>query len=179
MRGAESLNNVDDSVIFPKSHGKKLIFLDKEAMLSRLSNERSETKQRVVDRFFYLSRQQGYYYTSIYVMAEVFSTVCSGRPSSNTTKLKKDILNSSIQIRHGVDPWDSENLTETPKTVFLGAANVLEQRGDIDCKFSEAALVVQAAAAGADYVFSYDKAVRKLSASFGLTTLPHMKIWTK
>lgn len=177
MRGADELDDVDDSVIFPKSSGKKLIFLDKESVLSRLSDKRNLIKQRVVDRFFYLSRQQSYYYTSIYVMAEVFSTVCSGGSGSDVADLRKDTLNSSIEIQHGVDPWDSEDMTETPKTIFLGATDVLEQREDIDCKFPEAALVVQAAAADANYVFSYDEAVRKLSESFGLTTLPHTELW--
>ena len=177
MRGEKKVSNTQDSTIFPETNGKKLIFLDKEALLARLSNTRSTEKEDIVHRFFYLSRNQGFYYTDIYVMAEVFSTVSSKASTREAAKLRSDILTSSIEVRHGSDNWKKENLTKSPKNVFLAAAEALEERGKIDCKLPEATLILQAAAAGADYVFSYDEAVRKFSASFGVATLPYRKTW--
>lgn len=177
MRGEKEVNNTQDSTIFPETKGKKLIFLDKEALLARLSNIRGSQKERIVDRFFFLSRDQGFYFTNIYIMSEVFSTVSSRATVKEAAQLRSDVLASSIEVRHGRDNWEKENLTKCPKNVFLAAAQALEDRAKIDCKLPEVMLVLQATAAGADYVFSYDEAVRKLSASFGVTTLPHVRTW--
>lgn len=177
MRGGKELSNTDDSTIFPSSNGKKLIFLDKEALLARLSDIRSTRKQKIIDRFFYLSRNQGFYYTDVYVMAEVFSTINSKASAEEMAKLRTEVLDSSIRIRHGNNNWKDKNLTESPKDVFLAAVKTLENHTKIDCKLPETTLVMQAAAADANYVFSYDEAVRKLSRSFDIDTLPYVEIW--
>ena len=54
------------------------MFLGKEALLARLSNQRHTASEHVVDRFFDLSRERAYYYTDVYVLAEVLATVRSG-----------------------------------------------------------------------------------------------------
>lgn len=177
MREEGAIEDIQDTIIFPKSPGKKIVFLDKESMLSRLSNIRDKQKQDVVDRFFTLSRDQAYYYTDIYIMSEVFSTVRSSESAEEMAKLREDLLKSSIEVMHGSDSWAEDVMSDSPKTVFLAATDALESRSSIDCKLPEAALVLQAAKAEADYLFSYDSAVRTLSSSFKIDPLPHTEFW--
>lgn len=173
MRGDDPIEGIDDSVIFPSQPGKTLVFLGKEALLARLTDLRSAQKQAIVDRFFYLSRDQGYYYTNVYVMAEVFTTVRYGTSAQEAAQLKADILASNIEIRHGSDAWDTSESSNTPKEVFLAAAELFTQREKIAFNFQEATLVLEAARANADFIFSYDGTVATLARSFGIDVLPY------
>jgi hypothetical protein len=78
VSGTDPVPDVDDSSIFPDDIGRRIVFLGKEALLARLSNQRHTASEHVVDRFFDLSRKQAYYYTDVYVLAEVLATVRSG-----------------------------------------------------------------------------------------------------
>ena len=115
VRGAEPINGVDDSVIFPSEPGNKVIFLGKEALLARLSDLRGEVREEIVDRFFYLSRNQGYYFTDAFVIAEFLSTVRYGTSAERTGEIKDDLLASAIRVRHGDDDWGETHLDSSPK----------------------------------------------------------------
>lgn len=70
----------NDSLVFPDDVGTAIVFLDKEALLVRLTTDhRSECKQAVVGRFFEISGNRGYYVTDAYVVGEVISALRSKR----------------------------------------------------------------------------------------------------
>lgn len=173
MRGSEPLAGLEDSLVFPDSHGKTVTFLGKEALLARLTNLRSRRHRDVADRFFYLSRNRAYYYTSVYVLAEVFSSVRYRASALATSRLKDDLLASEIEIRHGSDSWDTSTPTTTPREVFLTVARLFEERTKIEFNFQEATLVLEAARSDADFVFTYDGTVATLARSFDLDVLPY------
>ena len=92
MRGSDPIDGIDDSVIFPSEPGNKVIFFGKEALLARLSDVRDEPREEIVDRFFYLSREQGYYFTDVFVIAEFLSTVRYGTSAERAEEVKGDLL---------------------------------------------------------------------------------------
>lgn len=173
MRGSRPLAGQDDSVVFPSSHGKAIAFLGKEALLARLTDLRSRRHREMVDRFFYLSRNRAYYYTNVYVLAEVLSSVRYRASALAASRLKEDLLASEIEVLHGSDSWDARTPTITPKEVFLTVARLFEERTKIEFSFQEATLVLEAARSDADFVFTYDGAVATLARSFGLDVLPY------
>jgi hypothetical protein len=173
VQGTDPVKGIDDSAIFPPQPGKTLVFLEKEALLARLTDLRSARNQAIVDRFFHLSRNQSYYYTNVYVMAEVFTTVRYGTSAQEAAQVKDDILASNIEIRHGSDAWDTPTPSNTPKDVFLAAAELFAQREKIAFNFQEATLVLEAARADADFIFSYDGTVATLAWSFDIDILPY------
>lgn len=173
MHGADPVRDHQDSIIFPADRGKSTVFLGKEALLARLTDLRSSQHQAVVDRFFELSRDQAFYYTNVYVLAEVFTSVRYGTSAHETAQLQTDIQNSAIRVLHGSDDWDSTTLSNTPKEVFLAATQLYEEREKISFNITEATLVLEAARAEASFVFTYDGTVATLARSFGLDVLPY------
>ena len=101
MSGSNPVSGVDDASIFPDDIGRRIVFLGKEALLARLSNQRHTASERVADRFFHLSRTQAYYYTDVYVLAEVLATVRSGTTAAQAVAVFEDAKNSQIGILHG------------------------------------------------------------------------------
>jgi hypothetical protein len=173
VNGADPIPNHPDSVIFPPDSGRTLVFLGKEALLARLTDLRSSRHQHVVDRFFELSRDQAFYYTNVYVLAEVFTTVRYGTSARQTAALQADVQDSAIQVLHGSDDWDTETPSRTPKEIFLAATQLYTEREKIAFNITEATLVLEAARVHADFVFTYDGTVATLARSFGLDVLPY------
>lgn len=173
MHGADPVRDHPDSLIFPADHGKSTIFLGKEALLARLTDLRSSRHQEVIDRFFELSRDQAFYYTNVYVLAEVFTSVRYGTSAHEAAQLQTDIQNSAIRVLHGSDDWDSTSLSKSPKDVFLAATQLYEEREKIAFNITEATLVLEAARAEASFVFTYDSTIATLARSFGLDVLPY------
>lgn len=171
MRGAEPIDGVDDSVIFPSEPGNRVIFLGKEALLARLSDFRGDVREKVVDRFFYLSRNQGYYFTDAFVIAEFLSTVRYGTSAEQAEEIKDDLLASAIRVQHGNDDWGETHLDSSPKQVLLIATELFGERDWLEFSVQEATLVL--AASDADYLFSFDAAVRELARSLGIEVLPY------
>ena len=176
MRGSDPLDGIDDSVIFPSEPGNKVIFFGKEALLARLSDVRDEPREEIVDRFFYLSREQGYYFTDVFVIAEFLSTVRYGTSAERAEEVKGDLLSSAIRVRYGDDDWEETELESSPKEILLIATELFSERDWIEFSVQEAALVL--AGADADYIFSFDTAVRELARSLDIEVLPYTDaIW--
>ena len=173
MHGADPVPDHPDSVIFPADRGKSTVFVGKEALLARLTDLRSARHQEVIDRFFELSRDQAFYYTTVYVLAEVFTSVRYGTSARETAQLQADIQDSAIRVLHGSDDWDSPSPSKTPKEIFLAATQLYEEREKIAFNVTEATLVLAAARADASFVFTYDGTVATLARSFGLDVLPY------
>jgi len=132
--------------------------------------------KRSSDRFFYLSRKQGYYFTDVFVIAEFLSTVRYGTSAERTGEIKGDLLASAIRVRHGDDDWDDTHLDSSPKDVLLIATELFEERDWIEFSVQEATLVL--AASDADYLFSFDSAVRELARNLDIEVLPYSDtIW--
>lgn len=127
-----------------------------------------------MDRFFHLSRQRAYYYTNVYVLAEVLAAVRSGSTAAQAIAVFEDAKNSQIRIRHGATDWDETRLAESPKQVVEAAMTLIGQSEGQDVKFNEAALVLQALAAENGCVFSFDSGLRTLARSRGVETLPYV-----
>ena len=159
MRGSDPVDGIDDSVIFPSEPGNKVIFFGKEALLARLSDVRDEPREEIVDRIFYLSREQGYYFTDAFVIAEFLSTVKYGTLAERAEEVRGDLLSSAIRVRYGDDDWEETELESSPKYVLLIATELFGERDWIDFSVQEAALVL--AGADANYIFSFDTAVRE------------------
>ena len=130
VRGSEPINGIDDSVIFPSEPGNKVIFLGKEALLARLSDVRDEPREEIVDRFFYLSREQGYYFTDVFVIAEFLSTVRYGTSAERAEEVKGDLLSSAIRVRYGNDDWGETELESSPKEILSIATELFRERLD-------------------------------------------------
>ena len=176
MRGSDPIDGIDDSVIFPSEPGNKVIFFGKEALLARLSDVRDEPREEIVDRFFYLSREQGYYSTDVFVIAEFLSTVRYGTSAERAEEVKGDLLSSAIRVRYGDDDWEETELESSPKEILLIATELFSERDWIEFSVQEAALVL--AGADADYIFSFDTAVRELARSLDIEVLPYTDaIW--
>ena len=176
MRGSDPIDGIDDSVIFPSEPGNKVIFFGKEALLARLSDVRDEPREEIVDRFFYLSREQGYYFTDAFVIAEFLSTVRYGTSAERAEEVKDDLLSSAIRVRYGDDDWEETELESSPKEILLIATELFSERDWIEFSVQEAALVL--AGADADYIFSFDTAVRELARSLDIEVLPYTDaIW--
>lgn len=176
MRGSDPIDGIDDSVIFPSEPGNKVIFFGKEALLARLSDVRDEPREEIVDRFFYLSREQGYYFTDVFVIAEFLSTVRYGTSAERAEEVKGDLLSSAIRVRYGDDDWEETELESSPKEILLIATELFSERDWIEFSVQEAALVL--AGADADYIFSFDTAVRELARSLDIEVLPYTDaIW--
>ena len=176
MRGSDPIDGIDDSVIFPSEPGNKVIFFGKEALLARLSDVRDEPREEIVDRFFYLSREQGYYFTDVFVIAEFLSTVRYGTSAERAEEVKGDLLSSAIQVRYGDDDWEETELESSPREILLIATELFSERDWIEFSVQEAALVL--AGADADYIFSFDTAVRELARSLDIEVLPYTDaIW--
>jgi hypothetical protein len=176
VRGSDPIDGIDDSVIFPSEPGNKVIFLGKEALLARLSDLRGEPREEIVDRFFYLSREQGYYFTDAFVIAEFLSTVRYGTSAERAEEVRDDLLSSAIRVRYGNDDWEETELESSPKEVLLIATELFSERDWIDFSVQEATLVL--AGVDADYIFSFDTAVRELARSLGVEVLPYTDaIW--
>ena len=171
MRGAEPIDGVDDSVIFPSEQGNKVIFLGKEALLAWLSALRGDVREEIIDRFFYLSRNQGYYFTDAFVIAELLSTVRYGTSAERAGEIKDDLLASAIRVWHGNDDWGKTDLDSSPKEVLLIATELSGERDWLEFSVQEATLVL--AASDADYLFSFDTAVRELARSLDIEVLPY------
>jgi hypothetical protein len=174
VRGAKPIDGVDNSVIFPSEPGNKVIFLGKEALLARLSDLRGDVREEVVDRFFYLSRNQGYYFTDTFVIAEFLSTVRYGTSAKRAEEVRDDLLSSAIRVRYGDDDWEETELENSPKEVLLIATELFSERDWIEFSVQEATLVL--AASDADYLFSFDTAVRKLARSLDVEVLPYTDV---
>lgn len=176
MRGSDPIDGIDDSVIFPSEPGNKVIFFGKEALLARLSDVRDEPREEIVDRFFYLSREQGYYFTDVFVIAEFLSTVRYGTSAERAEEVKGDLLSSAIRVRYGDDDWEETELESSPREILLIATELFSERDWIEFSVQEAALVL--AGADADYIFSFDTAVRELARSLDIEVLPYTDaIW--
>jgi hypothetical protein len=176
VRGSDPIDGIDDSVIFPSEPGNKVIFFGKEALLARLSDVRDEPREEIVDRFFYLSREQGYYFTDVFVIAEFLSTVRYGTSAERAEEVKGDLLSSAIRVRYGDDDWEETELESSPKEILLIATELFSERDWIEFSVQEAALVL--AGADADYIFSFDTAVRELARSLDIEVLPYTDaIW--
>jgi predicted nucleic acid-binding protein len=173
VSGVDPIPDVDDSVIFPDEVGRYIVFLGKEALLARLSNQRRAKSERVVDRFFQLSRDQAYYFTDVYVLAEVLATVRSGASAAQAVGVFEDAKDSEIRIRHGATDWNETRLQQSPKAVLEAAMELIDESEEQDVKFDEAALVLQAMAAENGCVFSFDSDLRTLARSRGVETLPY------
>ena len=157
MRGSDPIDGIDDSVIFPSEPGNKVIFFGKEALLARLSDLRGEPREEIIDRFFYLSREQGYYFTDVFVIAEFLSTVRYGTSAERAEEVKGDLLSSAIRVRYGDDDWEETELESSPKEILLIATELFSERDWIEFSVQEAALVL--AGVNADCIFSFDTAV--------------------
>jgi len=176
VRGSDPIDGIDDSVIFPSEPGNKVIFFGKEALLARLSDVRDEPREEIVDRFFYLSREQGYYFTDVFVIAEFLSTVRYGTSAERAEEVRDDLLSSAIRVRYGDDDWEETELESSPKEILLIATELFSERDWIEFSVQEAALVL--AGADADYIFSFDTAVRELARSLDIEVLPYTDaIW--
>jgi hypothetical protein len=176
VRGSDPIDGIDDSVIFPSEPGNKVIFFGKEALLARLSDVRDEPREEIVDRFFYLSREQGYYFTDVFVIAEFLSTVRYGTSAERAEEVKGDLLSSAIRVRYGDDDWEETELESSPREILLIATELFSERDWIEFSVQEAALVL--AGADADYIFSFDTAVRELARSLDIEVLPYTDaIW--
>ena len=164
--------SLDDSLVFPDDIGTAIVFLDKEAVLARLTTDhRSERKQAVVDRFFEISGDRAYYVTDAYVVAEVISAFRSKRGAHEALDLYEDIKDSDLVVQHGSDSWESNNLTASPRAVLDAAAEFLAQYPKHDVSIQEAILILQAKR-GDDYLFSFDGPIRKLGRACGLSVYP-------
>lgn len=173
MSGSNPVEGIDDSTIFPVDHGRRIVFLGKEALLARLSDQRPQAEQ-VVDRFFHLSRDQAYYFTDIYVLAELLATVRSGTTAEKAVDVFEDAKASQIRVLHGTDEWDKTELQQSPKETMEAAMNLIAESGGHDVKFDEAALVLGAMAAERSCVFSFDSSLRTLARSRDVETLPYV-----
>jgi hypothetical protein len=164
--------SLDDSLVFPDDLGTAIVFLDKEALLARLTaDHRSARKQAVVDRFFEISGNRAYYVTDAYVVAEVISAFRSNRGAHEALELYEDIKESDLVVQHGSDSWESANLTASPRAVLDAAAAFLDQYPKHDVSLQEAILILQAKR-GDDYLFSFDGPIRKLGRACGLSVYP-------
>ena len=173
MRGSKPVTGLDDTIVFSEHLGHVAVFLDKEALLARLSDERSERKEAIVDRFFHLSRDQAFYFTDVYVLAEVLGKVRSGTTAAATVEFMDNISNSAIEIHYGADRWDESVLTQSPKEVFEAGADLIRTANKHDVKFDEATLVLQAITAENGCVLSFDKPVREISRAFDVEVFPY------
>lgn len=174
MSGAEPVEDCDDSTIFPDHLGRVAVFLDKEALLARLTDTRSQRKEAIVDRFFFLSRARAFYFTDIYVISELLGTVRSGSTAEAAIALMDDLESSTIEVHHGPDRWDESTLTQSPKEVFEAGTDLIRQAKKHDVKFNEASLVMQAITAEKGCIFSYDKPVRGLARAYDLDVFPYL-----
>ena len=132
MRGSDPIDGIDDSVIFPSEPGNKVIFFGKEALSARLSDVRDEPREEIVDRFFYLSREQGYYFTDVFVIAEFLSTVRYGTSAERAEEVKGDLLSSAIRVRYGDDDWEETELESSPREILLIATELFSERDWIE-----------------------------------------------
>lgn len=154
-------------------HGQRIVFLGKEVLLARLSDQRPKAEP-VVDRFFHLSRDQAYYFTDVYVLAELLAAVRSGATAEKAVAVFEDAKASQIRVLHGADEWNETELRQSPKETVEAAMNLIAESSDHDVKFDEAALVLQAMAAEHGCVFSFDGPLRTLARSRGVETLPYV-----
>ena len=162
----------NDSLVFPDDIGTAIVFLDKEALLVRLTTDYcSERRQAIVDRFFEISGDRAYYITDAYVVAEVISAFRSKRGAHEALDLYEDIKDSDLVVQHGSDSWESNNLTASPRAVLDAAAEFLAQYPRHDVSIQEAILILQAKR-GDDYLFSFDGPIRKLGRACGLSVYP-------
>lgn len=172
MAGTDSDLLVEDSLIFPDELGTVVVYLDKEALLARLTaDHRSERKQAVVDRFFELTGKRAYYVTDTYVVAEVVSAFRSNRGAHEAIDLYDDIKRSDLTIQHGSDPWMADELSASPRAVLDAAAEFLTRYPKHDVSLQEAILVLQAKR-GDDCLFSFDGPIRSLARSCNLSVYP-------
>jgi len=164
--------SLNDNLVFPDDLGTAIVFLDKEALLARLTaDHRSERKRAVVDRFFEISGDRAYYVTDAYVVAEVISAFRSKRGAHEALDLYEDIKDSDLVVQHGTDSWESNNLSASPRVVLDAAAEFLAQYPKHDVSLQEAILILQAKR-GDDYLFSFDEPLRKLGRACGLSVYP-------
>jgi len=173
VSGTDPVPDVDDSSIFPDDIGRRIVFLGKEALLARLSNQRHTASEHVVDRFFDLSRKQAYYYTDVYVLAEVLATVRSGASAAQAVSVFEDAKDSEIGVLHGGSDWAETHLQQSPKDVIEAAMELIGASEGQNVKFNEATLVLQAMAAENGCVFSFDSDLRSLARSRDVETMPY------
>lgn len=172
MDGAGQGNRVEDSLIFPDEPGNVVVYVDKEALLARLTTDhRSERKQAVVDRFFELSGGRAYYVTESYVVAEVVSAFRSARGSHDALELFRDVKRSDLVVQHGPDRWALTDLSASPRAVMDAAGEFLARYPKHDVSLQEAILVLQAKR-GEDCLFSFDGPMRRLARACGLRVYP-------
>lgn len=169
MTGPSRDVSFDDDLVFHEDIGTVVVYLDKEALLARLTaDHRSERKEAVVDRFFELSGERAYYVTDAYVVAEVVSAFRSRRSADAALELYEDIKQSDLIVQHGSDPWEADELTASPRAVMDAAAEFLVQYPRHDVSLQEAILVLQAKR-GEDCLFSFDSSIRNLARACDLT----------
>lgn len=172
MGSTESDLPVEDSLIFPADPGTVVVYLDKEALLARLTaDHRSTRKQAVVDRFFELTGKRAYYVTDTYVVAEVVSAFRSKWGAHEAIELYEDIKRSDLTIQHGSDPWTANKLSASPQAVLDAAAEFLNRYPKHDVSLQEAILVLQAKR-GNDCLFSFDGPIRSLARACNLSVYP-------
>lgn len=172
MGDSGGVSDVDDSLIFPNGIGKRLVYIGKEALLTRLTdNFRTPRKHEVTTRFFELSANRSHYLTDAYVLAEVVSAFRSGRNAQEALVLYQDAKDSDIIIHQGGDAWDNPNPTSTPKQVLDAAAEFIGRYPTQDVSLQEAMLIIQAKRQDA-LLYSYDGPVRELGQRCGLEVYP-------
>lgn len=194
MAADGGVSGVDDGEIFPDGFGTVIVYLDKEALLARLTADQrsarkqavvdlmqaslrlsefreSARKQAVVDRFFELSGDRSYYMTDAYVIADVVSAFRSTRGAHEAVALYEDIKQSDLAVQHGADSWESRDLSKSPRDVSDAAAEFIDGYPKHDVSLQEAVLVLQAKR-GDDWLFSFDGALRTLGHACDLTVLP-------
>lgn len=163
---------VEDSLIFSDEPGTVVVYLDKEALLSRLTaGYRSRRRAAVVDRFFELTGARGHYVTDTYVVAEVVSAFRSKRSAQAALDLYEDIKQSDLRVQHGSDSWDADALSASPRTVLDAAAGFLTRYPKHDVSLQEAILVLQAKRSNA-CLFSFDGPIRSLARACDLPVYP-------
>lgn len=172
MGDSGSVSGADDSLIFPEGIGKRLVYIGKEVLLTRLTDDfRSPRKHKVTARFFELSADRGHYLTDAYVVAEVVSAFRSRRNAQEALSLYQDIKDSDVIIYQGSDAWDEPNPTSTPKQVLDAAAEFIGQYPSQNVSLQEATLIIQALRQDA-LLYSYDGPVRDLGRRCGLDVYP-------
>lgn len=127
----------NDSLVFPDDIGTAIVFLDKEALLVRLTTDYcSERRQAIVDRFFEISGDRAYYITDAYVVAKVISALRSKRGAHEALDLYGDIKDSELVVQHGSDckstgraRCSSRVSRSVPKTRCLSSGNNFNTAG--------------------------------------------------
>ena len=176
-RGSTPIAHHADDVLFPADPGTAVVYLGKEALLAWLTDIRSAEHQEAIDRFYNISREQTYYTTSTYTLAEVATTVRYRGSATKAAELQTKVAASSIRVKHGSDDWSASQQTRTPRDIFTAVSALFAERSGIRCSFPEAALILGAAREQRNrqtsvYLFTYDGTLATLADTFQISVLP-------